>query len=174
MYNPENKSVRSVEEIRHGLLNHPSNAHRQEELSLLIDWLIARERHNNRSGVTALRAFEEKMGNEQSASLRALTLLAEHENVDVTYKTTTPTQLFNAIVYHTPPEKQIRIDVERLESIALCPIARLLPVQNIIDVSGLMGAFEQSATRAPQTADDFIEEQDSIGRAKSSYDLIMH
>lgn len=160
MYNPEGKIVRSVQEIREGLLSNPANAHRQEELSLLIDWLIARERHNNRSGIAALRAFEEKMGNEQSTALRALSLLEQEMGNDVAYKTAKNSITeFVRIIVNQPKEDQILVDLERLDHVQQSPILKILPVANAIKFDGLSGLFMPVAQEVPQTADEFIEQQ---------------
>lgn len=151
-YNPENKSVRSVQEIRDGLINHPSNAGRKEELTLLIDWLLAKERHNNEKGRAILNAFEEKMAGEQSPSLRALTLIAEAEGEDVQFRTISDFERLMTV----PAEDQIRFDEERLAVLKVMPLISRIPLG--INFENLLEVFEANAEPKPQDpAMDFIE-----------------
>ena len=161
------KPVRSVEEIRDGLLSLPSNANRQDELSLLIDWLIARERHMNRSGIAALRAFEEKMGDESSPALRSLTLLDEHMGGNRLYKTAlSPTDQFIKAVHMADAAVQIRFDMERLENEKRFPITSFIPTKNAIRFEGLQNVFDKQAEASLQSAEDFIERHSAISTQK--------
>ena len=85
-YNPDNLTVRSVEQIREDLLSHPDNADRQDELDLLISWRLAQEDHYNEHGRKILDVFNQKMGEETSPSLRALSLVHELDGDDVAFK----------------------------------------------------------------------------------------
>ena len=152
MYNPEGKNVRSVQEIRDGLINHPANAHRKDELSLLIDWILAKERHNNEKGVAMLKAFEEKMAGEQSPSLRALTLIAQAEGQDTRFKTASDFER----VMGVPLDQQIRFDEERLAVLKVMPLISRIPLG--INFETLIDVFEANArSQSTDTAMDFIE-----------------
>lgn len=156
-YNPEGKSVRSVEEIRQGMLSHPDNAERQEELELLIDWRLARETHLNRHGKAVLQAFNEKMGPETSQTLRALTLMHELAGDETVFRTRNEFAEAMKTLFMQPAEKQIHVDLERLENIRLYPVASSLPVKNAIKFEGLTETFVQQAQGERDEAMDYIE-----------------
>ena len=140
------------------MLSHPDNAHRRKHLALLIDWRLSYERHMNKSGIAILRAFEEKMEGENSPSLRALSLLHRMEGEDTTYHTANPYAQSIKVILSQPLETQIRVDLERLESVRRFPIVSFLPVQNSIKFDGLAAAFSASAQGRDDQAADFVEQ----------------
>lgn len=157
-YNPENKSVRSVQEIRDGLINHPSNANRKQELELLIDWLLAKENYKNEAGRALIQAFDAKMGGEESASLRALSLVAELEGVDEIYRTSVdPMVVFKRDIINTPIETQIRFREEWLAVLQVCPIISKLPVSKDTLYFDLSGIYGKAAKGEEDEAEAFIE-----------------
>lgn len=110
-YNPENRTVRSADEIHHGLVNHPENINCREEKDLLCSWRRAYERHMNEGGSAGWRAFQKKIDGEQSQSMRALTLLAEREGYENTAYHTNHDSFLSMkwMLANIPPE--MRIDV---------------------------------------------------------------
>lgn len=157
-YNPENKTVRSVQEIRDGLINHPDNADRKEELELLIDWLLAKEQYNNEVGRALAQAFDAKMGGEESPSLRALSLVAELEGVDEIYRTSVdPMVVFKRDVLNAPIETQIRFREEWLAVLQVCPIIGKLPSSKDSLYFDLSGIYGNAAKGVEDEAEAFIE-----------------